>query len=134
MSEQENVQIVQQIYAAFGRGDISAILNALTDDFEWQIPVPADVPWAGTHRGREQVARVFAVIGETIDFHQFEPREFIAQGDKVVVLGYERYRVKSTGRTVENDWTNVWTLREGKPARIREYNDTAAIVAAFRIA
>ena len=133
MSEQENLQLVQQVYAAFGRGDIPAVLNALSDNVEWREPGPPDVlPWAGTRRGREQVAQFFAVIAETIEFKQFEPQEFIAQGDKVVVLVHQQVRVKSTGRAFEQDTAQVFTLREGKVTKFHIYEDTAAIVAAFR--
>ena len=132
MSEQENVQAVQQQYATFLRGDIQAVLNGLTDDVEWQEPGPPDVlPWAGTRRGREQVAQFFTLLSEILEFEQFEPQEFIAQGDKVVVLVRQRVRVKTTGRTFEQDTAQVLTLREGKIAKFR-IEDTAAIVAAVR--
>jgi ketosteroid isomerase-like protein len=132
MSERENLQTLQQMYEAFGRGDIPALLNALTDDVDWHWTGPADFPYAGPHRGREQVARFFSVIDQTLEVQQFEPQEFIAQGDTVVVLGHERSRVRSTGRTFEQDWAMVYTLREGKVVRFRTYEDTAAQLAAFR--
>jgi hypothetical protein len=132
MSEQHNVQIVQECYAAILRGDIQALLNAMSEDVEWQLPGPNDMPWAGLNRGREQVARWWAIVGETCDVEQFEPREYIAHGDKVVVLGYDRVHVKVTGRTWENNWADVWTLHEGKVVSFRAYEDTAAIVAAVR--
>jgi len=133
MNEQENVQVVQQLYAAFLRGDIPYVLNELTEDVEWQEPGPVDIlPWAGTHRGREQVARFFTLLSGAFEFEQFEPQEFIAQGDKVVVSVHERVRFRSTGRTLEQDWVEVFTLREGKVAKICLYEDTAAVVAAFR--
>ena len=58
--------------------------------------------------------------------------DYIAQGDKVVVLGHERQRVKATGLTVENDFAMVFTIRDGKIARFRNYEDTAAVAAAHR--
>ena len=83
---------------------------------------------------REQVAEFFSLIGETLKFEQFEPREFVDQGDTVVVLGYERSLVKPTGRTFENEWAHVFTLRDGKIAKFRAFEDTAAQVAAFEAA
>ncbi|MBI3301894.1 MAG: nuclear transport factor 2 family protein [Deltaproteobacteria bacterium] len=134
MSEQENVQVVQQFYAAFRQGDIPSALSRLTiDDVERQQPGPADVlPWAGTRRGREQVAQCLAAIAEAMEFEQLEPREFIAQGDKVVVIVHERARLKATGCTLEQDFVQIFTLRDGKVARYCVYEDTAAAVAAFR--
>ncbi len=86
----QNVAVVQGTYAAVGRGDIPALLGLLTDDVEWTLQGPAVIPFARTRHGREAVAEFFAQVGETIEFLQFEPRDFVAQGDTVVVLGYER--------------------------------------------
>jgi uncharacterized protein len=131
--EQENVQIVQRLFAEFGRGDIQAILEMLADDVEWRIPGPSDeLQTAGTWRGREDIRRMFAIVAEEAEFEQFEPREFVARGDQVVALGRWRARYKPTGRSYETEWAMVFTLREGKVARIREYSDTAAWVAATR--
>src|SRR3712207_3738999 len=98
MNDQTNLAVIQQAYEAFGRGDIPAVLDALTDDVEWTLQGPSVIPFAGPRRGREEVAEFFSVIGETLEFEQFEPREFVAQGDTVVVVGYERSVVKQTGR------------------------------------
>jgi uncharacterized protein len=134
MAEQENVRTVQEIYAAFGRGDIPALLNAVADDVEWSIAGTPDVPHAGKRRGREEVAQFFPVLAATEEFEQFEPREFIAQGDQVVALGHLRSQVKATGRTYEQEWAQIWTLRDGKVTRLRTYEDTAAEAAAYRAA
>ena len=132
MSEQENVQVVQEAYAAFKRGDIPSLLNMLTDDVEWWVNGPPEIiPYAGARRGREQVAQFFTTVDETVEFPEFEPDEFIAQGDKVVTIGHDQERVKKTGRTAQNRWAMVFTLRGGKIASFRSYEDSAAVVAAF---
>lgn len=69
---------------------------------------------------------------ETVQFESLEPYEFVAQGDKVVVLGRSRPRMQSTGRVVDNDWVAVITVREGKLARYKIYEDTAALVSALQ--
>ena len=132
-NEQGNVQIVQRGYAAFGRGDIPAVLEMLTEDVEWVGAGSAEVlPWAGQRRGREQVGQFFQALGGTLEFETFEPQQFIAQGDTVVVLGTERVRVRPSGRIVDTDWVMVFTLRDGKIARFRDYHDTAPLLAALR--
>ncbi len=131
MSEQTNVAVVQQAYEAFGRGDIFGVLDLLTDDVVWTLQGPSTIPFAGVHRGREGIAEFFSLVGEALEFEQFEPREFVAQGDTVVVLGYERSLAKATGRPLEQEWVHVYTLRDGKIARGRFFEDTAAEVAAF---
>ena len=131
MSEQTNADVVRQAYEAFGSGDIPAMLGMLTDEVEFTLQGPPVIPWAGTHRGREGVAEFFSLLGENLEFERFEPREFVAQGDMVVVLGDERSLVKSTGRAFEQEWAHVYTLRDGKIAKGLFIEDTAAQVVAF---
>ena len=131
MSEPTNTDVVQRGYEALGRGDIPAILDLLTDDVEWIQQGPAFIPFTGTRHGHEGVAEYFSLLDENLEFEQFEPREFVAQGDTVVVLGYERSVAKATGRPLEQEWAHVYTLREGKISTGRFFEDTAAAVVAF---
>ena len=131
MSDSTNVDVIRRFYGAFGRGDIPAALELLADDVEWIFRAPSVIPFAGTRRGREGVAEFFSLVGETLEFQQFEPREFVAQGDMVVVLGFERNFIKPTGRTFEQEWAHVYALRDGKIAKHRGFEDTAAYVAAL---
>jgi len=133
MREQDNVEIVKQSFAAFQRGDIQTVLNLCTDDIEFRHPMSTAIwPWAGQHRGRAQLAALAAGFWGVEEFEQFEPREFIAQGDKVVALVFERVRIKATGRVVENDFVTVFTLREGKIVQLYFYEDMAPFIAAVR--
>src|SRR5829696_4753318 len=90
MSERTNTDVLQQGYEAFGRGDIPAILDLLTDDVEWIQQGPSVIAFAGTRHGHEGVAEYFSLLDEHLEFEQFEAREFVAQGDTVVVVGFER--------------------------------------------
>jgi ketosteroid isomerase-like protein len=80
---------------------------------------------------RAGVAEFFGQVAATLEFLQFEPRPFLAQGETVVVLGYEHSRMKSTDRTFKQEWVHVYTLRDGKIATCRIFEDTAACVAAL---
>ncbi len=126
-----NVEVVQETYEAVGRGDLPALLDLLTDDVEWTFQGPSVIPFAGTRRGREGVAEFFSLVGGNLEFERFEPREFVAQGDTVVVLGFERSLVKATGRTFEQEWAHVYKLREGKVAGFLALEDTEAHAVAF---
>jgi ketosteroid isomerase-like protein len=126
MGTQENVQLVKDGYAAFGRGDVAGLLALLAEDVEWQIPGPG-LPLAGTYRGHEGVANFFQKLSQEADILDFQPREFVADGDHVLVIGWESARVKATGRTAEVDWVMSFTVRNGKIALFREFTDTKAI-------
>jgi ketosteroid isomerase-like protein len=121
-----NAEVVQGTYEAVGRGDIPALLELLTDDVQWTFQGPSTIPFAGTRRGREGVAEFFSLVGENLEFQEFEPREFVAQGDTVVALGIERSLVRPTGRTFEQEWAHVYRLRDGKVAEFLALEDTAA--------
>src|ERR1051326_703938 len=132
MAEPENTQMVKSIYEAFGRGDIPAILNSLADNIEWIVGGREDgIPYAGTYQGRDNVGQFFTVLAENVEYSVFEPREFIAQGDRVAVLGHYQGQIKSSGNSVETEWAMSWTIADGKATHFRAYDDTSAVVAAF---
>ncbi|HEY0079721.1 MAG TPA: nuclear transport factor 2 family protein [Pyrinomonadaceae bacterium] len=132
MSEAENVQVVQSVYEAFGRGDLPAMLDALAGDVRWVIPGPSEVPYLGERKGHEGVRDFVVQLTSSVEFEQFEVLEFIAHEDKVVVTGRERGRVKATGRTFDNEWAMFYTLRDGKILSMRSYENTGALLEAFR--
>jgi ketosteroid isomerase-like protein len=132
MLEQENTQKIKDLYAAFGRGDLPAALETLADDVEWVLPGPADFPMAGTYRGKQAVQGWFGTLVENIEFHALEPREFIAQGDKVVALIYREGTMRRSGGRFAVHDAHVWTCRDGKITRHEAIEDTSAEVAAYR--
>ena len=133
MAEQDNIQLIQEAYAAFKRGDVQGILNTLAEDVEWVTPGPANIlPYAGRRRGHDQVAQFFSALAGAEDTQLFEPQEFIASGDKVVVTGKYGAALKSGGVGYENEWAHVFTLRHGKITRFHEYTDTSEAVELHR--
>jgi uncharacterized protein len=133
MYEQANADAVRALYAAFARNDLPAVLEGLSDDVEWTWYGPAGIPFAGTWTGREGVAKWFDVIADNVEFRRWDPGdfEFVAQGDTVVVLGYEQDTAKPTGRQFDQQWVQFMTIRDGKITRFRQFPDTAAVGAAF---
>ncbi len=132
----DNVQVVRQIYThllmAREKGDLTPVLPSLSEDVEWHSPGPEAIPWAGTVRGRKQVVQWFATRGKALEVEQLFPKEFIAQGNRVIVLCDEHGRVKTTGKVYEVALVAVWTLLNGVVTHYRESYDTAAIVAAVQ--
>jgi ketosteroid isomerase-like protein len=132
---QQNISIVQNGYAAFGRGDIPAFLSLLDANVEWKTPGPSDVPTAGTRRGPAQVAEFFGVLTEMVEFEHFEPQTFVADGDRVVVLGTDRIKIKGgSGKSLSEPWCHVFTIRNGKIVAFHEYLDMSTIVAELKTA
>ena len=127
MSTQANVQIVKDFFAALGRGDKQGLLALSAEDIEWIIP-GEDWPLAGTHRGHAGLADLLqkSQMLET----STEPLEFVAQGDRVLVVGFARGRIIATNKTFEDHWVFAITVRNGKLTNIREYIDTQALARA----
>ena len=133
MSAEQNIQVVKDAYAAFGRGDVNGILALLDDSVEWEGVKGTEgvAPHAGIRRGKLAVAEFFRTLATTLDFQLFEPREFVAQGNTVVAVGHYRATTKTTGKAFDSDFVMVFTLRDGRVATFREFTDSAAVNAAF---
>ena len=132
MSEQNSLGLVRMGYDAFGRGDIEGLLSLLDENIEWVTPGPSEVKTAGKRRGRQAVGEFFKTLSETFDILDFQPKEFIAEGDRVVVLGFDTARVKATGKTVDFQWAHSFVVRNGKIAQFTEYGDMSAVVAELK--
>jgi uncharacterized protein len=104
-----NVQKVQSVYDAFGRGDIPAILALLADDVEWEYGMSnAGVPWLQPRRGRAEVQKFFESLNG-LETTRFEPKTLLEGGNVVVALIDITAVVKATGRTIsEEDETHIW--------------------------
>ncbi|MBC8635605.1 nuclear transport factor 2 family protein [Caballeronia sp. EK] len=129
MSTEENVRIVKDFFAAIGRGDEQALLALAAEDIEWIIP-GEDWPLAGTHRGHAALANVLQKASNEVDMTYPEPPEFVAQGDRVLVIGVATGKIKATNKTFKDDWVFAITVRNGRLANIREYIDTQALARA----
>ena len=132
MSTQENVQTVKDFLAAMGGGDKQRLLALAAEDIEWIIP-GEDWPLAGTHRGHAGLADVLQKASEKVETSFPEPPEFVAQGDRVLVVGVATGKIKATNRAFKDDWVFAITVRNGKLTNIREYIDTQALARASQM-
>ena len=128
-----NIAVVKLLYTAFSRGDIDTVLAAVAPNVELHSGgEKQDYPLFGPHKGIADVEEFFRLVSELLDFSDFAPREFFAEKDKVVVLGYYAMTMCKTGRKVSCDWAHVFTLSRGKITKLREITDTAQILEAYR--
>jgi ketosteroid isomerase-like protein len=128
-----NVEATKKGYENFQKGDIPTLIRDLLDDgCTWISPGPPDkLPWAGTFKGKQEIATFFTRVDENLEFSEFAPREMIEQGDTVVVLGTLSGRAKKTGKAVKNEWAHVFKYSQGQVVFFQEYIDTAADVLAM---
>ena len=129
MSIEENVQIVKNFFAAMGSYNEHDLLALAAEDIEWIIPGEG-WPLAGTHRGHAELAAVLKKASKEVEMKYPKPPEFVAQGDRVQVVGVATGKIKATNKPFKDNWVFDITVRDGKVTNIREYVDTQALARA----
>jgi uncharacterized protein len=131
-----NITTVADIYAAFGRGDVPAILDALAEDVRFDhwddnTGQREGVAHLQPRSGREGATDFFAVIGE-YTFHTFEVRG-LAAGDDLVVADILVEASLPSGGRVRDEELHLWRFdADGRVCAMRHYADTAKHIAAER--
>lgn len=126
MDIQQNKDLVSRGYQAFQSGNIEELLQLFADDIEWMGNDIDNVPFSRDYHGKQDVAQFFAQLNQAQEAQRFEPREMIAEGDRVVVTGYANWTVRATGKSYEYPWVHLFTLRDGKVTKFEQFFDTAA--------
>lgn len=126
------LELVESLFAAFGKGDIPYILNQITTDCRWVAPGKGFVPIGGEYIGPEGVARFFKTLSETEEITLFQPREFFVKGDDVVVLGTEQTRAIKTGKLAQSNWSMLFRTRQGKVYEWEQLFDSAVYAKAHQ--
>jgi len=127
----DNRQIIQQGYEAFSRGDIPAVLSIMADDITFTIPGHPKIPTARTWRGGKGMQEFFSTLSQEVEFTEFNPREYIADGDRVIVIGSYAGSVKRNGNPFRSDWVMAWRLKNGKAIEFQEFNDTLGLAESY---
>ena len=128
------LETVQAIYAAFGRGDVPAILALMSDDVEWEswadnAAQKAGVPWLRSRRGKSGVGEFFQLVGQ-FTIHDFQVLS-IMPGDRQVAAEFVVDATPPGGRRYRDEEMHLWTFgTDGKVTRLRHYVDTAKHIAA----
>jgi uncharacterized protein len=130
MSEQTHITTVQAIYEAFGRGDIDAILEQLTDDVDWASEAESDIaPWHGVRRGKDQVPSFFEALAASIDVTEFTPLTFASNETDVLVVIRFGFTVRENGNSGSMDIHHWWRFRDAKVCFYRGTEHTALTAA-----
>jgi ketosteroid isomerase-like protein len=123
MSEQD-VEFVKDVYDAFGRGDVPAVLGAFADDIEWFEA--EGMPYGGVYRGGEAITQnVFGPITQDVDGFALMLEELVGSGGTVAAILRYTGTGKATGQALDVPAVHVWDVRDGKLARFRQFIDTA---------
>ena len=133
MSADDNIKTITHIYEAFGRGDVAAILDGVTDDVDWAAEAASSVaPWYGERHGKDAVAGFFAAFGGAMEVEEFTPVSMAASDTDVHSLVRFRARSRSTGRAAAMNLHHFFRFRDGKIAYYRGSEDTAQTAAVLQ--
>jgi uncharacterized protein len=118
---------VAKLYEAFGRGDISYIIDHLADDCRWVGSGEGSLLQGGTYIGKEAV-NFFKKLGQEEDITSFNPQSINnINEDEVVVFGNMAATLRKTGKKASSDWVMHWKFNEdGKVVYFHDFFDTAA--------
>ena len=126
MSADANIKTIAEIYEAFGRGDVAAILDAVTDDVDWAAEAASSgAPWYGVRHGKDAVAVFFSDFGSAMEVEEFTPVSFAANDTDVLTVVRFRSRARATGKTSAMNLHHYFKVRDGKVAYYRGTEDTA---------
>ena len=133
MAEQD-VQLIKNLYEAFGRGDIATVLAAFDDRIEWREAEgnpyqPDGAPWIGKDA---IMTKLFARLGSEWDRFTVTPKTFTPTPDGVLAEGRYTGTYKPTGQAIDAQYAHVFRVRAGKIASFQQYVDTAQLQAAMQ--
>ena len=122
---QQNVALVEAIYAAFGAGDVPGVVSRMSPDIVWNEA--ENFPYAdrNPYLGPEAILTgVFGRISTEWDGFAAVPEEILDAGDTVVVLGRYHGTYKETARVLDAQLVHVWRVEDGKAVAFQQYTDT----------
>lgn len=133
MNAEDNIKTIKTVYEAFGRGDVPAMLEAVSDDVDWAAETTStDAPWYGVKHGKAGVTEFFQVFGATMEVEEFTPISIAANESDVLTVVRFRAKARSTGRTAAMDLHHYFKFRDSKIAYYRGSEDSAQTAAVLQ--
>jgi uncharacterized protein len=120
---------VQRMFDAFRDGALDRLIETVHPDSRWTYIGANPRPAKGTYVGKDGARRFFETVLRNLSMTTFQPTQFVAENDTVVVFGFESGTVKRTGTPFRNEWAQKYVVRNGLIMEMAEYNiqvDTAA--------
>lgn len=116
--------VVRAVYAALARDDQRAVHALLSPEVEAYAP-PA-LPWGGYYQGVTGFADLMRSKARTLDAAP-EPMQWIAAGERVVVVARSRGRCTGSGRALDLPLVHVWTVRGARVVGVECYADAGTL-------
>lgn len=121
----QEAEVVNKMLQAFGAGNMDALKLTLSDTTIWNYNGSALIPYSGTYKGKDEVVKFIGNIVSNVDILDFKVEQIIANGKTVVVLGFEKQKIKKNGKILEQNWVQVYTVENGLITKMEEFANTA---------
>jgi ketosteroid isomerase-like protein len=128
----EHSKLIADLYAAFARGDVPFILERVADDVRFDNSDSPEMPYRGSYKGKDEVAKFFGDIDGALEVKSFEPRTYLSGGDEVMATGVWSGVGRATGKPFTSQWAMRFLVKDGKVTYAHVYEDTAVTAAALR--
>jgi ketosteroid isomerase-like protein len=131
MTNEKNVQAIQQAYVDFGNKNVEGLLNNMTDDVVWNNGNNPEIPYDKIRNGKKETMEFFMETASMMSYTEFAPKEFFADNDAVIVKGAYAGKITATGKLFASEWVHIFKFRGDKVCHFQAFKDTAVIIAAF---
>jgi len=126
------VDAVGRLYAAYGNGNMDAVLAEVADDVDWAAEAAgSSVPWWGNFRGKGEVPRFFKAIADHVQVTEFDVVSLTANDTDVVATVHWSFTVNQTGKTASMYMQHWFRFGDGKIVFFRGSEDTEQSARAF---
>lgn len=112
--------VVEKMFSAFSSGDVEKFVATVSEDTVWIYHGTQIIP-AGTFEKKEGVRTFFTNIMERTEIINFEPQQYIVEGNMVVVIGREHQKVKRSGRELKQKWVQIYTVENDLITKMEEF-------------
>lgn len=126
------LNVVQKMLTAFGKGDMEALKQTLSENTIWVYHGTDGIPYNGTYQGKDGAVKFITNIMSNVDVLDFQIAKFVADQNTVVVLGSEKQKIKSNGEVLEQQWVQVYTVENDLITRLDEFANTAVSLQLFQ--
>jgi ketosteroid isomerase-like protein len=128
MSPDDNIKLIKTAYEAFGRGDIPAVLELISDDCDWGVEASGKIaPYYGTRHGTSEILAFFQELGSTFHVERFEPTAMAGDGDDVLAVVAYGIRSTATGKSATMNIHHHFKVVGGKVTYFRGSEDTELV-------
>ena len=133
MNTQDVIDRLRFNFEQFAEGNQQPFIDFLAEDVVIKLPLPTNVPWHGTHTGKDKMAWYLEQVADAMEFEAFELIDVFGSGESFAVHMHERVRLKSTGKYVEHDEIFLYRIKDGLITEYQEFADTNQMREAFTL-